>query len=74
MFELPIPRFDPGNALHQALGHAAARAERVAAATPLREGEHFVRARQRIREALREDGVAQQIDALVAELLRLSSA
>jgi SAM-dependent methyltransferase len=73
MFELPIPRFDPANRLHRRLAQAAERAKRVAAAVPLREGEYFVRARQRIREALREDGVAQQIDALVAELLRLPS-
>jgi BarA-like signal transduction histidine kinase len=74
MLSLPIPRFDPANRLHRRLAQAAERAERVAAAVPLREGEYFVRTRQRIREALREDGVAQQIDALVAELLRLSSA
>ena len=73
MLSLPIPRFDPANRLHRRLAQAAERAERVAAAVPVREGEYFVRTRQRIREALREDGVAQQIDALVAELLRLSS-
>jgi len=73
MLSLPIPRFDPANGLHRRLAHAAERAERVAAAVPLREDEYFVRTRQRIREALREDGVSQQIDALVAELLRLSS-
>lgn len=73
MLSLPIPPFDPANPLHRRLAQAAERAERVAAAVPLREGEYFVRARQRIREALREEGVAQQIDALVAELLRLSS-
>jgi len=69
MFELPIPQFDPANALHQRLARAAKRAEQVAAGAALREGEHFVRARQRIRQALREDGVSQRIDALVAELL-----
>ena len=47
----------------------ARRAERVAAHVQLREGEHFVRARRRIREALKEDGIAQKIDRLVAELL-----
>ena len=69
MFELPIPSFDPADTLHSALATAAEHAEQVAAAVPLREGEHFVRARQRIRQALREDGVAQQMDALVARLL-----
>lgn len=69
MFELPIPRFDPDNALHRALATAAKRAERVAAGVTVKDGEYFVRARQRIRIALREDGVALRMDGLVAELL-----
>jgi SAM-dependent methyltransferase len=69
MFSLPIPHFNPKDRPHQRLAQAARCAERVAAAVPLREGEHFVRARQRIRAALREDGVAQEIDRLVTELL-----
>jgi len=69
MFKLPIPQFDSKNTLHQRLARAAQRAERVAAEVKLREGEHFVRARGRIRETLREDGVANGIDELVAELL-----
>ncbi|MDO8615495.1 MAG: N-6 DNA methylase [Dehalococcoidia bacterium] len=69
MFSLPIPKFEHGNRLHQRLARAGARAEQVAARVELREGEHFVRARQRIRAALREDGVAGEIDRLVAELL-----
>jgi hypothetical protein len=52
------------------LARAGERAERVAAQVELREREHFVRARQRIREALREDGVAAEIDRLVGELVR----
>jgi len=69
MFSLPIQPFDPKDRLHQRLARAAQRAQVVAAEVPLREGEHFVRARGRIREALREDGVAAEIDRLVAELL-----
>jgi len=69
MFKLPIPLFDPKDRLHQRLARAAQRAERVAAEVQLREGEHFVRARGRIRDALKEDGVADHIDQLVAELL-----
>lgn len=69
MFKLPIPQFDPKNTLHQRLARAAQRAERVAAQVQLREGEHFVRARRRIREALQEAGMASRIDELVAELL-----
>jgi BarA-like signal transduction histidine kinase len=69
MLSLPIPHFDPSNMLHQELSKAAAHAEKVAAAVMLKEGTHFVRARQIIRAALREDGIAQRIDELVAELL-----
>ncbi len=68
-FELGLPTFDIKLDLHVALAKAAERAEEVAAVVPLREGEHFVRARGRIRQALRDDGVAQRIDGLVEELL-----
>ena len=66
---LPIPRFDPTNRLHSELAKAADHAEKVAGAVGLMEGIHFVKARQLIREALREDGIAQKIDGLVAKLL-----
>ena len=69
MFELPIPRFDGSVAPHRRLAEAAERAERVAASVALDEGAYFVTARKRIREALAEDGVAAEIDRLVAELL-----
>lgn len=69
MFKLPIPQFDAANRLHRELAEAAERAEQVAASVPLKAGEHFVRARQRIRAALQGDGIAQRIDALVARLL-----
>lgn len=69
MFELPIPEFSATAPLHTALAAAAERAEVVAAAVPLREKEYFTRTRGRIRDALREDGVAHEIDRLVEELL-----
>jgi hypothetical protein len=72
MLSLPIPSFDNSNRLHKALARAASHAEQVAAAVELREGMHFVRARQCIRVALREDGIAQKIDKLVAELLNIT--
>lgn len=74
MLSLPIPQFDYSNKLHGALARAAAHAEHVAAGVELSEGMHFVRARQKIRAALREDGVAQKMDKLVLELLGGSSA
>ncbi len=69
MLTLPIPRFDRARAVHGALAKAGARAERVAAAIEFPEGTKFVRARQHIRRALEADGVAGEIDRLVAELL-----
>jgi hypothetical protein len=69
MFNLPIPRFDPKMKLHRELSRAAEQAEKVAAMVPLEDGEHFTRARKRIRDALRTDGVADEIDLLVERLL-----
>ena len=69
VFNLPIPLFDAANSLHAALAAAAERAGGFVAEVPLKEGEHFTRARRRIRDALAEDGVAAEIDALVAKLL-----
>jgi len=69
MLDLPIPRFDPRDPLHKRLAKAGARAESVAASVRLRDGEHFTRARRRIRDALAADGVAAEIDRLVVALL-----
>jgi len=74
MLSLPIPLFNGSNKLHSALVRAATHAEKVAAAVELKEGMHFIRARQRIREALRNDGIAQKMDEMVAELLGISPA
>ena len=69
MFQLSIPKFDAKNELHRRLAEAAKRAENVAAAVELEEGMHFVTVRKRVREALGEDGVADEIDGLVVQLL-----
>jgi hypothetical protein len=69
MFDLPLPRFDPGAALHCDLASAAEHAETIAARVTIIDGEYFTRARKRIRDALRADGVAGEIDELVAALL-----
>jgi len=69
MFNLPIPRFDPSQPLHNDLAAAAAEAERIAAAFELPEAIRFQRARKLIRGALAESGIAPQIDFLVARLL-----
>ena len=67
--ELPIPRFNAATSVHRELSEAAERAEEVAAAVALDDGIYFVTARKRIREALHEDGIADRIDGLVAQLL-----
>lgn len=69
IFNLPIPRFDEGRPLHVELASTAARAEKVAAALPLKEGQHFTRARKQIRTALIANGVAGSIEALTVRLL-----
>ena len=69
IFELPIPAFDSSVALHGELATAARLAEEVAASVILPPGVHFVRARSMVRDALRAQGVAQKIEALVATLL-----
>jgi hypothetical protein len=69
MFNLPIPRFDANNPLHNDIAGAAREAETIAAAVPLPENVKFQRARGLVRAALTEAGVAQRIDALVARLL-----
>jgi len=69
VFELPSPRCEPSDPLHRDLVGAAREAARTAETVELPEGVYFVQARQRIRAALIETGLAQQIDDLVARLL-----
>jgi hypothetical protein len=69
MFNLSIPRFDAGTAIHVAIADFAAEAEKLAATVELPEGIKFQRARTLIRTMLTEANVAQNIDRLVAELL-----
>lgn len=69
VFNLPIPRFSAKTKLHRDLAVLGERAEAAAASVDLLETERFVAARQRIRRALTEEGVAGEIDAAVARLL-----
>jgi hypothetical protein len=69
VFNLPIPRFDSKTALHGAISAAATKAEKIAAAVELPESARFQRARALVRTALKEVGVADEIDELVARLL-----
>lgn len=69
IFNLPIPLFDPKSKRHRDLAAAGAHAEEAAREVALVEGERFVAARQRIRKALIEDGIAGEIEKLVGKLL-----
>ena len=69
VFNLPIPRFESGNAAHRALADAGQTAADVARGVPFKEGEYFTRTRKRIRTALAEHGVAAEIDRLTAHIL-----
>lgn len=68
VWTLPIPEYDPADALHRDLAAAASRAAAVAAAVPLDAG-HFTAKRRAIRAALAADGVAAEMEALVDALL-----
>lgn len=69
MFTLPIPRFKADDSLHAELADAAAHAEKVAAEVAIPANTGFVRARQAIRTALYDDGIAKRINRLVSRLL-----
>ncbi|WP_308437276.1 N-6 DNA methylase [Streptomyces flavofungini] len=69
IFKLPIPVYDSSQATHQQLVSLAERAERVAAEVAL-PAVRFEIQRRQVREALMRDGVAAEIDAIVATLLQ----
>jgi hypothetical protein len=69
VFALPFPAFDAADDLHASLASLAARAEEVANALVLDGAWQFQKARRVTREALRDDGVAADIDDAVAALL-----
>jgi len=69
----PIPRFAARKATHRSLVELAEYAERIAAAVEFPPEMYFVTARRRIRDALTNDGVAEDIDKAVDQLLRAST-
>lgn len=68
VFALAFPMFDASDPLHARLAGLGERAEEVAAGVDLSGTTQFQRARRLVREALREDGVAAEVDMAVAEL------
>lgn len=69
LLELPFPTYDPSSVLHREIVAAAREAEETARAVAVATGTHFIRTRAQIRSALRANGIAQRIDALVTTLL-----
>jgi len=68
IFQLPIPLYDAADAAHEVLVGLAVQAEQVAANVDL-PPVRFEAQRRRIREALADNGVAAEIDAIVKTLL-----
>lgn len=68
VFQASIPLYVSSNPTHRQLAGLADRAEQVAAEVPL-ERVRFEAMRRRVRAALIDDGVAQEIDAIVKSLL-----
>lgn len=69
VFQLPIPLYDPDQALHRRLAEAAAMAEEVAGGVQLPLDIDFKAARHRVREAVDGHGVGDEIEELTASLL-----
>lgn len=69
VFVNPIPTFDATDATHAAMVALGQRAAKLAAAVVLDEKADFKKLRGLIRLALRNDGVAAEIDVAVAALL-----
>jgi SAM-dependent methyltransferase len=68
VFQIPIPLYDPGDAVHAELVVLAERAEQLAAAIELPDV-RFERQRKLIRDFLVSDGAAEDIDAIVKTLI-----
>jgi hypothetical protein len=64
-----LPQFEPSSVTHKETATAVLAAEQLAKAVTLPDGIHFIRARQRIRTALHEDGIGERIEKLVAKVL-----
>ena len=68
VFALAFPEFQSADPLHRRLAELGERAEEVASRVDLAGVAQFQKARRLVREALRKDGVAAEVDAAVAQL------
>ena len=69
VFAFGLPAFDAHDETHARLAALGERAEDVAAAVDVDSCRQFQKARRVTRDALREDGVAEEIDLAVDELI-----
>lgn len=69
VFALNFPEYDQREQLHVELARLAERAEDMAAATALKGDWQFQKSRRVVRDALRKDGVARDIDVAVSKLV-----
>ena len=70
VWRLPIPLFDPTDAVHKQLVELAAKAEEIAAGVDVSAHRTFQAQRRVIREELERQGISHAIDALVVDLLK----
>jgi len=73
VFQIPIPRFDSGHALHVRLSELGAQAEQLTAGLALEPSLQFHTLRARCRQALEASGIAQSLNEAVGELLGTST-
>ena len=69
VWRLPLPIFDPDNAVHVELGELAKRAEEIAKAVSLPKGKRFEALRRTVREAIAATDVGKEIERLVVAIL-----
>ena len=69
VFEVYWPTYEPENDLHQMIVEKSSRAQLVAAEVDLPENLYFTHQRRRVRAALSEDGIAEELDNFVLDLL-----
>jgi hypothetical protein len=70
IWRLPIPEFDSSNPLHAELSSLAAKVEQEVSAIQLDEARNFVALRRQVRSFLAESTRAQQIERIVAKLVK----
>ncbi|MGY1929521.1 Eco57I restriction-modification methylase domain-containing protein [Nocardia gipuzkoensis] len=73
VFAVPFPRYDAGNDLHTRLAELGALAEKIAIGVDLVGARTFQSARKKVVQELASAGVAQNIEAAVAELVPLEA-